>query len=116
MDDPLSPELEALSLLALAHGFDSVSDGRRLERFVVGELEFERSLEAAQQSIASGRADISRYAIAWDGFVTEPGRRPTRFWSRPQSGAARRCSSRSATARSSLTLRESSCEPALASR
>lgn len=35
--------------------------------------EFELSLEAAQQRIASGRADLSRYAIAWDGYVTDAG-------------------------------------------
>ncbi|MBM4780144.1 MAG: hypothetical protein GQE15_20765 [Archangiaceae bacterium] len=85
----VSPQLEALCQLALEHGFDSISDnegplvpftliegpeGRELHRHVVGDFELELSVEAAQQSI-SGRADIATYAIAWDGYVTEPGRK-----------------------------------------
>lgn len=90
MADGFSSELEELALLALAHGFDSISDnegplvpftltdqpdGRKLQRYVVGDFELALSLEAAQESIASSRAQISMYAIAWDGFVTEPGRK-----------------------------------------
>lgn len=90
MGDSLSPELETLSLLALEHGFNSISDsegplvpftiiegpdGQELHRFVVGDFELELSVEAAQNSIASSRAELSRYAIAWDGYVTEPGRK-----------------------------------------
>ena len=84
MSDESEIKLNDLMFMALDHGFDSIADGsgplipfavledasglRQLRRFVTDRLE--DGVEAAKMAVDAATADVLRYAIAWDGYIT----------------------------------------------
>jgi hypothetical protein len=84
-----SEEFASFFFLAIDHGFDSIESGggpltpfamtvsasgeKSLHRFAADRLE--QGLEMARSHVAANRESVSKYAIAWDGYVTLGGKR-----------------------------------------
>jgi hypothetical protein len=84
-----SEEFASFFFLAIDHGFDSIESGggpltpfamtvsasgeKSLHRFAADRLE--QGLEMARSHVAANRESVSKYAIAWDGYVTLRGKR-----------------------------------------
>lgn len=83
----LNPQFAELVFLALDHGIDSLRnggsliplvfydgpEGRQLHRFLTGDLE--ASVRPAREHIATRPADVTAYALAYDGHVTLDGQK-----------------------------------------
>lgn len=84
-----SEEFASFFFLAIDHGFGTIESGggpltpfamtlslsgeKSLHRFAPDRLE--QGLEMARSHVAANRESISKYAIAWDGYVTLGGER-----------------------------------------
>ena len=89
MTDNIETKLNDITFMAIDHGIHSIADGvgplipftiieksngeKVLARFVTERIE--DGLGKAKKHIEENKADIERYAIAWDGFVTIEGKK-----------------------------------------